>query len=166
METVRFGQLVAGRSSSRRPGSSGGRGSVVTSLSRVSDPGSLTDASADLLGNRGENEMGDLLYDMVWPYTAGLSLKDEAGAPAFYNEEMRDSIVKYPTPIDWCEAADGRCLIWLRMRPEARPSNREQAGSAAASTEAHGSADFLWIGLRCDGCGKMTIIQAVFNFAC
>jgi hypothetical protein len=31
----------------------------------------------------------------IGPYTAGLSLKDEAGAPAFYNEQMRDIIVKY-----------------------------------------------------------------------
>jgi hypothetical protein len=31
----------------------------------------------------------------IGPYTAGLSLKDEKGAPAFYNEQIRDIIVKY-----------------------------------------------------------------------
>jgi hypothetical protein len=31
----------------------------------------------------------------IGPYTAGLSMKDEAGAPAFYNEQLRDIIVKY-----------------------------------------------------------------------
>ena len=31
----------------------------------------------------------------VGPYTAGLSLQDEAGAPAFYNVQIRDIIVKY-----------------------------------------------------------------------
>ena len=31
----------------------------------------------------------------IGPYTAGLSLKDENGAPAFYNEQIRDIIVKY-----------------------------------------------------------------------
>ncbi len=31
----------------------------------------------------------------IGPYTAGLSIKDGAGAPAFYNEQIRDIIVKY-----------------------------------------------------------------------
>jgi hypothetical protein len=31
----------------------------------------------------------------IGPYTAGLSLKDENDVPAFYNEQMRDIIVKY-----------------------------------------------------------------------
>ena len=31
----------------------------------------------------------------IGPYTAGLSLKDENDAPAFYNEQIRDIIVKY-----------------------------------------------------------------------
>lgn len=49
---------------------------------------------AEILGEMSSPEVAFIHFQIPGPYTFGLQIKDESGAPSFYNNDMRDLVVK------------------------------------------------------------------------